>query len=222
MLGAQMSWILADTDDYLVVNKPAGWLTIAPSSSANGQLGADGPAVPIVIEALREKFQRSPHVRILPVHRLDRETSGVLLVAKTAHFHREASQWFQSRQLKKTYECLAVGSPRLPILKIQSPIEGKPCLTQVEVIRKSPEKQAFFGKILLGTGRRHQIRIHLASLGYPLCGDVHYGGPREWQQMTFDRVALHARELRFPSGERFEAPRPADFQAWVDWLGHSV
>src|SRR5947209_5231455 len=112
-----MPEIIALTPSWLVVSKPAGWLTIPGRDPA----GAD----PVVSD-----WARKEHGEIFVVHRLDRETSGVLLLARTAEAHRQASLWFQSRQARKVYHCLAQGLPAAPVMRLNAPIEGAPSVTQ--------------------------------------------------------------------------------------------
>ena len=201
-----MPQILADTGEWVVVDKPPGWLTIA----------GRGEEYPILADWLRQRY---PDLMI--VHRLDRETSGVILFARGPEAHRRASLWFQKRMTKKTYTCLAAGTAARPMLKIQRPIERVACTTQVEV--KERFAQAFLALVRPLTGRRHQIRIHLAAEGHPILGDPRYGGARSiqfksGQAMEIPRVSLHAASLELPSGEKFEAVYPADFSAWLEAL----
>jgi 23S rRNA-/tRNA-specific pseudouridylate synthase len=204
-----MPQIIAESADWLVVNKPASWLTIA-GRSRTGEASKN----PVLIHWLRSRY---PEARI--VHRLDQETSGVILFARTRETHREACIWFQKRQVKKQYCCLASGTASLPIMKIQTPIQGAACTTQVEVRERFAG--AFFAHVRPLTGRRHQIRIHLAGQDCPILGDVTYGGARSLADIEIKRVALHAMSLEIPDGSRFlkfEAPLPDDFQGWLNRL----
>jgi tRNA pseudouridine32 synthase/23S rRNA pseudouridine746 synthase len=147
------------------------------------------------------------------VHRLDRETSGVLLLARDADSHREANRWFEHHEIRKLYDFLAVGRLSAPLVKVKAPIQGAPALTQFETVRA---RDGFFhGRARPFTGKRHQIRIHLAGLGHSILGDSKYGGPRELGGREYGRVALHASRLELPTGEVFESPFPADFAHWV-------
>ncbi len=197
--------VLHFTDHWIVVDKPAGWLTIP---------GRSGPDVPVLREWLREKYGD-----VWVVHRLDRETSGVVLFARTSEDHLLGNLWFRQRKVKKVYLCLAEGNAQAPFFKVSEPIEGLASSTQVEVLEKF--QGAFLAKAFPRTGRRHQIRIHLAKSGYPLFGDPRYGGKVEVQtasgiRMGIPRVALHASYLELPTGEKFECPLPEDFAQWVD------
>jgi 23S rRNA-/tRNA-specific pseudouridylate synthase len=200
--------VLAETPEWLVLFKPAGWLTI-PGRAASGAKGAP----PILSE-----WAAQAHGPIWIVHRLDRETSGVILLARTAEAHRQAGFWFQRHQVRKSYDLLALGAPRAPTVRIKEAIEGSPSVTQLEC--REQYEGCFLARALPLSGRRHQIRIHLAGEGHALLGDAQYGGPKEvarplGEPLRVSRVALHAARLELPSGEVFEARWPEDFSAWV-------
>ncbi|MCM2279759.1 MAG: RNA pseudouridine synthase [Oligoflexia bacterium] len=202
--------VIGLTEQWVAAYKPAGWLTIP------GRPGASAP-VPL---GILNSWLEERYGKIWVVHRLDRETSGVVLFARTAESHRQANDWFQRHQVKKTYDCLAVGVPRAPVLRISKPIEGMPSATQIEV--KELFQGSFLARVLLHTGRRHQIRIHLSGEGHPLLGDVQYGGPTQLRLgeriLGVGRVALHSARLELPTKEVFEAYWPADFKSWVQRL----
>jgi 23S rRNA-/tRNA-specific pseudouridylate synthase len=134
--------------------------------------------------------------------------------------------WFQNHQVKKNYECLALGSPSMPLTKIRKPIEGVLSTTQMEVRESYPNvgsAGAFLARISPLSGKRHQIRIHLSGEGHPILGDTQYGGPKkvalpDGGELPIERVALHAARLALPNGEQFEAPWPEDFKCWVEVL----
>ncbi len=208
--------ILAETDSWVVVNKPPFWLSVPPSTQDAAPPRTKGE----VLHWLREKG-----IAARAVHRLDVETSGVLLYAKSEGAHRTACQWFERRLIKKIYCCLcesdASRSP-LPIFRISTPIRSQKAVTQVQVLESWAS--GFLARVQIITGRRHQIRIHLAQAGFPLYGDLQYGGqahaPREGDvPLKVDRVALHAETLELPDGERFRAPWCADFSEWANQLG---
>ncbi|MEK6580033.1 MAG: RNA pseudouridine synthase, partial [Bdellovibrionota bacterium] len=153
-------------------------------------------------------------------HRIDRETSGLVLFARTPESHRQASIWFHNRQIKKNYDVLALGSPSAPMLKLSAIIRGQQAVTGIEV--KERFKRAFLGRAIPITGRRHQIRIHLAGAGFPILGDKLYKAPVQIlvgeRPLSVNRVALHASQLELPNGEMFRADWPADFTDWVERL----
>ncbi|MFL5814023.1 MAG: RluA family pseudouridine synthase [Bdellovibrionia bacterium] len=200
--------VIGNTDRWFVVAKPAGWLTI-PGRASN-----QGVSHPV----LQEWAEAAHGAKLWVVHRIDLETSGVVLFAKTAESHRVANQWFEKHEVKKAYDFLAQGNPTSPIMKASDPIEGKPSVTQLEV--KERFQGAYLGRATPLSGRRHQIRIHLLKKGHPILGDETYGGPKQIESLNLDigRVALHAAKLELPGGERFEAPWPEDFQSWVEKL----
>ncbi len=203
--------ILASTPRWVWVAKPAGWLTIPGRPGGN-----DEPV-------LRDWVQKS-YPDLWVVHRLDRETSGVVLFARTAEDHAEANSWFEDRKMKKVYLCLAQGRADLPFFKITYAIEGAPSTTQVEVLENF--ETGFLARVYPRTGRRHQIRIHLSQSGYPILGDTLYGGSNEVPlgnaKLRITRVALHAESLELPTGEKMECPLPDDFADWIEQLLEGV
>ena len=190
--------ILFQSESFLAVDKPSGWLSIPGRSEL--------PVIYTWAQALMGK--------LWVVHRLDQGTSGVLLFARNEAAHRLANHWFEKHLVKKSYDFLASGSPRAPVFKSQEPIAGAPSLTQFEVKEKWPH--VFLGRALPLSGRRHQIRIHLSKLGFPILGDPDYGGPEKVGELAISRVALHAAALSLPTGEKIESPWPEDFSSWVE------
>lgn len=201
--------------DLWVVAKPAGWRVIPGRDSAAQKASEPVP----VLQAWGEERLGQ---KLWVVHRIDQGTSGIVVFARTASAHSRICQAFEQRKVKKEYDLLAQGAPGVPILKLDSPIEEKPSLTQVE--RKAQFQNAFLARARITTGRRHQIRIHLSQAGFPLLGDVRYGGPSSFgllsgAELSFPRPALHASRLELPAGAgNFEAPWPADFSGWVEAL----
>jgi tRNA pseudouridine32 synthase/23S rRNA pseudouridine746 synthase len=208
--------ILYRDEALLVIDKPAG----LPSLPDGYNPGA------VHVRSLLE-----PHYgRVWIVHRLDRGTSGVLLLARTAEAHRALNQQFDQRQVTKVYHALVNGSPDwrektvdLP-LRIDvghkhrtavDPARGKPAVTHLRVLER------FAGCTLVEavpeTGRTHQIRAHLAALGHPLVADELYASdPVGDSPAIMPRLGLHARRLTLShpilhSILRFEAPYPEDF-----------
>jgi 23S rRNA pseudouridine1911/1915/1917 synthase len=214
--------VIHEDDDVLVVAKPAG-LVVHPGS---------GNWAGTMLNAL---LHRVPALKSLPragiVHRLDKETSGLLVVAKTEEAMQDLVRQLQARTVKRTYLAIARGAVpgegtvdapigRHPAQRTRMAVVpgGKPAVTHYRV------RERFGAHALvecdLETGRTHQIRVHLASIGHPLEGDPVYGarGARR-----LPRQALHAWKLAFVHPRtgrpvRFTAPPPADFEALVDEL----
>jgi 23S rRNA pseudouridine1911/1915/1917 synthase len=171
------------------------------------------------------------------VHRLDKETTGVIVVAKTDKAHRALADQFATRSLKKFYVALVAGVPQLLSGKIDSAISRHPTHRHRMTIgeggrpaRTDWERSEAFGDIAalvrcqIFTGRTHQIRVHLKSLGHPIMGDPLYGWKPDDRLATQPgRVMLHAENLVLThpiSGKELDlrAPLPADFQAMIKQL----
>ena len=206
--------ILYEDDDVMVVNKPSGLLT-----HAKGGLSTE----PTVAEIIRPKTSfASDTDRPGIVHRLDRDTSGVMIIAKTAEAAAHLQRQFAQRTTKKTYLAVTDGVPKLAAAKIDLPIgrnpsapstfrvdpNGKPAQTAYRVLT-STNTQALI-ELKPTTGRTHQLRVHMAYLNTPILGDRVYGKPNA------SRLMLHAHklEITLPSGERktFEAATPEEFK----------
>lgn len=214
--------ILYEDEDVVVINKPAGILT-----HAKGALNHEFT----VGEFMRSLSTDAPESnRPGIVHRLDRDTSGVLIAAKTSEAKIWLQKQFAQRKVKKTYVALVAGHPKEGAAHIDLPIERNP--KKPQTFRVSPNGkpaqttykalQSFKDYTLLElkptTGRTHQLRVHLAYLGCPIVGDRIYGKPDQKP----GRMFLHAAELELtlPSRERrvFSAPLPAKLQNLLDSL----
>ncbi|HYG68071.1 MAG TPA: RluA family pseudouridine synthase, partial [Anaeromyxobacteraceae bacterium] len=162
------------------------------------------------------------------VHRLDRETSGVVVLARTAAANAALAEAFRTGVPEKTYLALCARPPSPPEGRVDAPLGkdprrpgvrrvttgGDPAATAYRTVRSS--EAAALVEAKPETGRTHQIRVHLAHLGAPLLGDPKYGGPRAVGERGIPRVMLHAARLVVPHPERgeplvFEAPVPSDF-----------
>lgn len=230
--------ILLETEDYLVVNKPAGILSIPDRFHADK---------PNVYDWLQSRYDR-----IFTVHRLDKDTSGVLLFAKTAEAHKALNEQFEIGRVGKIYTAVVQGRPVPEEGSIDAPIsadperagkmrvfrKGKPSLTLYRVTEYF--RSFSLVRLELKTGRTHQIRVHLRHLGFPLAVDPLYGTrtalyiedikknklrPRfeEDRVPLIERCSLHAAELTFtdPStGHRVtvEASVPKDLRALLNQL----
>lgn len=213
--------IVYEDEALAVVDKPAG-LVVHPAPGHPAGTLADG---------LRQRGTTWSHAggaeRPGIVHRLDRDTSGLLVVAKTEAAHHSLALQLQKRTLGRVYWALAHGAFREATGRIEAPIgrdpghrqrmavvdEGRPAITDFTVV----ERMRRFSRleVRLRTGRTHQIRVHLAFIGHPLAGDTVYG--RRSDEVS-DRPALHAQRLSFlhpDDGRRceFESPVPDALRA---------
>lgn len=167
------------------------------------------------------------------VHRLDAGTSGVMMLARTARATEVLSEAFRSKRVRKVYLLLCVGLPGNG--RFDQPLGRDPAHPRKMAVREDGKTSATSyvqlasaGDIALvaaypETGRTHQIRVHFAHAGFPLLGDVIYGGPSKRNQVLFKRALLHAYHLAFAHPKtqaalRFTSPPPADFQWAVDKL----
>lgn len=206
--------ILYEDDDVIVVNKPSGLLT-----HAKGGLSDE----PTVAEIIRPKTSFATDTdRPGIVHRLDRDTSGLLIIAKNPESAAHLQRQFAERTAKKTYIAITDGKPKLNAAKIDLPIgrnpsapstfridpNGKPAQTTYHVLAENDAQSLV--ELKPNTGRTHQLRVHLAHLNAPILGDRVYGKSSDCRMM------LHAQklEITLPSGERkvFEAIVPDEFK----------
>ena len=217
----------------LVLDKPAG-MTVHPGA---GRLS--GTLVNALLHHVRDLSGVGGVLRPGIVHRLDRGTSGLMVVAKDDETHRALSAQFSSRKVEKEYLAIVHGVPRARQGTIEAAIGRDPVQRKkmsVRAPRGRPARSAYtvvealdgaaLLRVRIHTGRTHQIRVHLASLGHPVAGDATYGGARTPSsrgpaaRAALDglaRPALHAARLAFThpgSGDRlqFESPLPADLR----------
>jgi 23S rRNA pseudouridine1911/1915/1917 synthase len=231
--------IVHEDRHLLVLSKPAG-LAVHPGAGRPG-----GTLVNALLRHVRDLSGVGGVLRPGIVHRLDRGTSGLLVVAKDDATHRALAQQFAGRTVEKEYLALVLGVPAHREGTIDAPV-GRDPVHRKRMSARSPRgrearssyavREAFDGAALLRvrihTGRTHQIRVHLASLGHPVAGDATYGGTRPPPSRqaasraalaSLERPALHAARLGFThpgTGQRvnFESPLPPDLQAVVDRL----
>ena len=203
-------WTLFENDDLIALNKPSGLLSIPDREGKEVSLK----------KLLQDKYER-----IFTVHRLDKDTSGLIVFAKNEAAHKHLSVQFEERQTEKIYLGLVIGSPVSPNGSIDSPIaehpvkrgtmvinrKGKEALTDYEVLKS-------FGiyswvKFRIHTGRTHQIRVHMKEMGHPIVADEVYGDGKpvllssfkskfklskdvEEERPIMGRLALHAWQLK--------------------------
>ncbi len=219
--------ILWNDNDLLIIDKPAGMLSLPD--------GYD-PSLPHVKSVL------SPaHGVLWIVHRLDRDTSGVMVLARNAEAHQELNSQFQTRMVKKVYQALVVGCPEWDQKIVQLPLKtnagrrhrtvidldhGKQAETQFNVLERFNDYSLI--EAIPGTGRRHQIRAHLSNEGYPIACDslyrlrqtevaFNFRGDINLVNPVIGRTALHASSIEFShpgDGQRYliEAPLASDMQ----------
>ena len=231
--------ILYEDEHLLVINKPSG-LVVHP--------GAGNPEGTLVNGLLHHRADLKQLARAGVVHRLDKDTSGVMVVAGSAKAQRELTEMIQQRQVERRYLGICEGrmvagqdvdAPigRDPHVRTRQAVrdDGKPAYTEFRVSQRFRAHTLVQAR--LGSGRTHQIRVHLKSIGFPLVGDRRYGArgrvpegaqPELIQMLQqFPRQALHAHELEFPHPVEdrwmsFSAPLPQDMQALLELLAADV
>ena len=214
----------------LVIDKPAG-LTVHPGNGEKGGTMANALAYHFG-ELSRVQGPMRPGI----VHRLDKDTSGVILVAKDDQTHHRLAAQFRDRSVRKTYFAIVRGVVELDADLISAPIGvnrrfptkmavrmdiGRPSETYYEVVERFARHT--WVRCMPKTGRTHQIRIHMESIGHPLVGDKLYGGVEPSLTEFCPRQALHAHRIEFThpeSGDQvaFESPMPPDMTALLEHL----
>lgn len=227
-----------EDSDIAVVEKPAGLVCHLGAGIRSGTL----------VNALLHRF--GPIVSGNPdrpgiVHRLDKPTSGLLVVARNETAHRRLSLQFQNREVKKEYLALVHGVPRPPAGTIDLPLGRDPMDRKKISVRARRRRSAIthyqtekiYGcasllRVQIETGRTHQIRVHLAQKGYPVVGDRAYGGDRNLKIPAAirgklpDRMFLHAHRLEFRhpgtgAHMRFSSPLPGELAAFLELLAEN-
>ena len=242
--------IIYEDDDIAVVNKPAGMMVHA-GAAATSDARSRGTLVNALLHHMAKLSKVSGDLRPGIVHRLDKETSGLILIAKNDAAHRKLAAQFSGREVKKKYEALVQGWPKSESGTIHAAVSrdprnrtrmttrgyaGRDAISHYKVLKKFETPYGKFAllEVKIDTGRTHQIRVHMASLGHPVVGDALYGAQRE---LTARRVSpggsasksksgkppainlgrnfLHAAELEFAhprTGKkvRFGAPLPKE------------
>ncbi|MFY9904694.1 MAG: RluA family pseudouridine synthase [Terriglobales bacterium] len=245
--------IVYEDDDLAIVNKPAGMMVHAGAGATD-----DARNRGTLVNALLHHFAKLSAVggdlRPGIVHRLDRSTSGLMVVAKNDESHRRLAKQFSAREVHKTYIALVHGWPKQDRGTIQSAISrhsqkrtrmttrgfgGREAVTHYVVLRKidSPYGKFALVELKIETGRTHQIRVHMSSLGHPVVGDALYGAPGELRSqsnkrraagmpaiLALDRNFLHSATLEFihPRSKeklKFSRPLPKELENLLQSLG---
>ncbi|NTV96796.1 MAG: 23S rRNA pseudouridine(1911/1915/1917) synthase RluD [Thiobacillus sp.] len=219
--------IVHEDDAVIVINKPPGLVVHPGAGNWEGTL-------------LNALLHHCPALEQIPragiVHRLDKDTSGLLVVAKTLTAQTALVRALQARDVKRVYWAVAMGvfehaeggvdAPigRHPIHRTRMAVvdNGKPARTDYRVLKQY--RQAAWVECRLHTGRTHQIRVHLTHIGHPLVGDSLYAGRRQ-VTVSFHRQALHAYRLGFShpltgADVEWEAAMPEDFRSLIEALEH--
>ncbi|HEU4820126.1 MAG TPA: RluA family pseudouridine synthase [Qipengyuania sp.] len=222
--------VILDTPAALVLNKPPGLATQGGTKTTKH------------VDGLLDAFVTGDEQRPRLVHRLDKDTSGVLLIAKTAGSAAAFSKRFAGRSAKKVYWALVVGVPEVREGTIDAALakqpgsggekmhvdheNGQPAKTRYRVVDKVSDKAAWLELEPL-TGRTHQLRVHCAAMGHPIVGDGKYGGQDAFLTGSISRkMHLHARRLVIgaPGGETIDAVAelPEHFAASMEQLGFQI
>lgn len=221
--------IIFENQDVLIVNKPAGMVVHPAAGHYTGTL------VQAAMAHIPDLKGIGGELRPGVVHRLDKDTSGLILMAKNEQAHNWLQDQFRLRKVKKTYLALVDGKPPTPIGRVEASIARDPAhRKQMAIVPDGKGRSAvteyrtieqFHGFTLVEahphTGRTHQIRLHMAFIGCPIVGDTLYGHRRKSQEI--DRHFLHAARITLIlPGEKeertFEAPLPPELNAVLEKL----
>ncbi|HEV2964739.1 MAG TPA: RluA family pseudouridine synthase [Candidatus Angelobacter sp.] len=243
--------IVYEDASLAVINKPAGMSVHA--GSGKDDAGSRGTLVNALLYRFGQLSQMGGELRPGIVHRLDKETSGLIVVAKNDKAHRKLAEQFLRREIRKTYTALVHGWMRGDHGTVNAPISRDLVRRARMTTRRSDGREAVthwklldqidsdYGKFsLLGvkieTGRTHQIRVHLSSIGHPVVGDMLYGAPREMMReekkgaaqephsISLARNFLHASELEFKHPVKgiplkFACPLPVELENILSQIG---
>lgn len=219
--------ILFEDEELLVIDKPAG-LVAHPAPSHHGETLV-GWLRAYLGPTRVQKFLDPDRLGL--VHRLDKDTTGVVIVAKTPLAQTALARQFQNREVQKIYHAIVEGVPKSEKGIISAPIgrseknrarmivsgAGRPSETTFSVLESLQEVSLM--QLLPKTGRTHQIRVHCAAIGHPIVGDTAYGAKARWaEEFGVRRPLLHAESLEFKHPKtgktlKMKAPRPSDFRA---------
>ena len=238
--------IVYEDDDLAIINKPAGMMVHAGAGATEDQRNR-GTLVNALLHHFATLSAVGGEMRPGIVHRLDKETSGLILVAKNDAAHRKLAAQFASREVKKKYIAVVHGWIKKDSGTIAASISrdrvrrirmttrqsgGREAVSHYSVVRRldSPFGKFTLVEVKIDTGRTHQIRVHLSSLGHPVVGDTLYGAPREMKTrsgkqedsgaISLPRNFLHAAQLelthpRTGAALAFKSPLPTELQAFL-------
>jgi 23S rRNA pseudouridine1911/1915/1917 synthase len=249
--------VVFEDKDLAVINKPAGMMVHAGAGSTDDARNR-GTLVNALLYRFRKLSSTGGDLRPGIVHRLDKDTSGLIVVAKNDRTHQELAALFSERKIKKTYVALVEGKVERARGTVDAPLSRDPmrrtrmttkpqdnartAVSHYEVVRRLETRFGRFTlvKVRIETGRTHQIRVHMASIGHPVVGDSLYGGPgqvtdqvasnaatskaarrrAEPERLRLGRNFLHAARLEFThprtgKNVELEAPLPAELEAFL-------
>ncbi len=218
--------VIYECGEYAVIDKPAG-ITVHPAA---------GTGDDTIVNGLLHRFDIRDDNDVRPgiVHRLDKDTSGILLVAKNRTAREKLSGLFAGREVNKSYLAVCWGNPKFDHIVVEAPVgrhikdrkkmsvteNGRYAKSEITVLKRL--KGAFLAEVKIYTGRTHQIRVHMSHLGFPVAGDKVYGNKNSLS-LKIDRQALHSHRLGFTdpfSGEKMEfvSPMPDDMEMLIKRL----
>jgi 23S rRNA pseudouridine1911/1915/1917 synthase len=253
--------IVYEDAHFAVINKPAGMMVHAGSGATDSSRNR-GTLVNALLHHMATLSETGGPLRPGIVHRLDKQTSGLIVVAKDDATHRWLSKMFADREVHKTYIALVHGSIKVDRGTLDASISrdqqrrtrmtthrrgGRTAVSHYRVLERFDSRYGQFTlvEVEIETGRTHQIRVHLSSIGHPVVGDTLYGAPQKIlpfleapatrvqkaaaleQAVSVDRNFLHAMRLRLTHPEsgknmEFETPLPPDLEGWLTRLRSPV
>lgn len=253
--------IVYEDRSLAVINKPAGMMVHA-GSGATDSARNQGTLVNALLHHMATLSSTGGPLRPGIVHRLDKQTSGLIIVAKEDRIHRRLAEMFAERRVHKTYIALVHGAVKLDRGTLDASISrdqqrrtrmttrrrgGRTAISHYRVLERFESRYGHFTllEVKIETGRTHQIRVHLSSIGHPVVGDTLYGAPQRIlpqleapatrlqkaaaleEAIMVDRNFLHAARLKLTHPEsgkdlEFQAPLPADLERWLTRLQSQV
>ena len=227
MQESQNPKVIFEDKDIIVVDKPSGLMVHAVRINSKRRVDEERSKEPTLVDWLVKRYPEiktvgdDPDIRPGIVHRLDKNTSGLMVIARMQDSFEYLKSLFQKHQIKKTYEALVFGIPKKEHDIINAPIGikngtlkrsvhvskmAKEAITEYRVIKKYHSEEGEFAllEVKPQTGRTHQIRVHLSSIGHPIVGDALYGKKKQPSFAT--RLMLHALAIEFVGirGNHFE------------------